>query len=143
MNKTTNRVVSTLLLGSGGFILLLLFLILPGFLWAKTTPSTVKVEINYGEVKEASTIDVPWESGMTVLDALMHVSNVSTHPVGSYVFVVAIDSVEGKRGVMAWYYEVNGKHPKELAITNKVKAGDTITWLYTKDVCSATVDGKK
>ena len=126
-----------------GFMLLLLFLMLPGFLLAKTTLSTVKVEINYGEVKEARTIDVPWESGMTVLDALMHAANVSTHPVDNYVFVVAIDSVEGKRGVMAWYYEVNGKHPKELAITHKVKAGDTITWLYTKDVCSATVDGKK
>jgi hypothetical protein len=145
MNTTTKKagVCTPFLHGWAVILLLLAMFFSPVIVSGKTNHSTVTIELNYGADKEIRKIEVPWEKGMTVLEALEHAANVSTHPVGNYVFVVSIDGVEGKRGVMAWYYKVNGEHPKELAITNKVKAGDTITWLYTKDVCSATVDGKK
>ncbi len=100
----------------------------------------VIVEINYGEQKETETIQVQWAKAMTALEALQHAAIVKTHPVSKYVFVLAINGVEGVRGEMAWYYTVNGEKPK-LAINQKVKVGDTIRWRYVKDVCSETVDG--
>ncbi len=145
MNKKIKQAaVSFSFLRSCTVIMLLsVMLVSPVIVYGKTNQTKVTVELNFGGDKEIRKVEVPWEKGMTVLEALEHAANVSTHPVGNYVFVVSVDGVEGERGVMAWYYKVNGEHPKELAITNKVKAGDTITWLYTKDVCSATVDCKK
>jgi hypothetical protein len=102
----------------------------------------VTVEINYGDQKTAETIQVECLEPMTALEALQHAADVKTHPVAQYVFVVSINGIEGIRGNMAWYYTVNGKKPK-LAISQLVKAGDTISWRYVKDVCSATVDCKK
>ena len=125
------------------FFFAISLMVSPELLLAETSSSVVTVELNYGADKEIKKVDVPWEKGMTALEALTHAAKVSTHPVGNYVFVVSIDGVEGKRGVMAWYYTINGEHTGELAITKEVKKGDTITWIYTKDVCSATVDQKK
>lgn len=99
----------------------------------------VTVEINYGEQKETETIQVECPESMTALEALQHAANVQTHPVANFVFVVGINGLEGVRGQMAWYYTVNGEKPK-LAINQTVKAGDTISWRYVKDVCSCTVD---
>jgi len=101
----------------------------------------VTVEINYGEQKPAETIQVECSGEMTALEALQHAANVQTHPVNEFVFVVGINGVEGVRGEMAWYYTVNGEKPT-LAIRQQVKAGDTISWRYVKDVCSCTVDKK-
>lgn len=101
----------------------------------------VTVEINYGEQKQTETIQVDCPESMTALEALQHAANVQTHPVANFVFVVSINGVEGSRGDMAWYYTVNGEKPK-LAISQAVKAGDTISWRYVKDVCSCTVDKK-
>lgn len=102
---------------------------------------TVTIEINYGEQKVAETIEVACDGKMTALEALQHAADVKTHPVNQYIFVIAIDGVEATRGDMAWYYTVNGETPK-LAYQQPVKAGDTISWRYVKDVCSCTVDKK-
>ncbi len=100
----------------------------------------VTVEINYGDKKESKKKKVEWKEGMTALEALQYSSVVTTHPVEIFVFVSSIDGVEGKRGVAAWYYKVNGESAEELAINTKLKAGDVTTWIYKKDVCSGTVD---
>ncbi|WP_372776125.1 DUF4430 domain-containing protein [Mangrovibacterium sp.] len=101
----------------------------------------VTVEINYGEQKAAETIQVEWTGNMTAMEALQHAADVKTHPVNAYVFVTSINEVTGVRGETAWYYTVNGNKPT-LAILQTVKAGDTISWRYVKDVCSCTVDKK-
>ncbi len=103
----------------------------------------VTVEINYGEQKAAETIQVECFDSMTALEALMHAADIKTHPVGQHVFVTSIGGVEGVRGDKAWYYKINGEGSKKLAISQPVKAGDTISWRYVKDVCSCTVDGPK
>lgn len=114
-----------------------------------TSKNTVKVngsvfvKINYGADKQTRKAELKWENGMTVLTALLHTAKVETHTVGPYVFVTSIDSVNGVRGIKAWYYNVNGKHPKVLAINNLIFPGDTILWLFTKDVCSGKVDSCK
>lgn len=102
----------------------------------------VTIEINYGEQNDAQRIQVKYTENMTALEALMHAADVKTHPVGQYVFVSGINGVEGIRGEMAWYYTLNGKKPK-LAIHQRIKAGDTISWQYVKDICSGTLDGPK
>lgn len=101
--------------------------------------SPLTIKIDYGNNNQR-TVNTVWEKGLTALEALQHVALTETHPVGKYVFVTAIDSVRGVRGKMAWYYNVNGQLTKKLAIINIVSAGDTISWIYKTDVCSAIVD---
>ncbi|WP_163715522.1 DUF4430 domain-containing protein [Mangrovibacterium lignilyticum] len=125
-----NRILSTLI-----FTFLIAFSALAG------KAKSITVEINYGEQQKTETIQVECTKAMTALEALQHAANVKTHPVANYVFVTGINGVEGVRGDKAWYYTVNGEKPK-LAISQTVKAGDTISWRYVKDVCSCTVDKK-
>ncbi len=53
-----------------------------------------------------------------------------------YVFVTAIDSVENIPGEEVWYYTINGKSAKKLAINKIVSPCDTISCIYKTDVCS-------
>ncbi|MCK4249427.1 MAG: DUF4430 domain-containing protein [Candidatus Omnitrophica bacterium] len=100
------------------------------------------VEIDYGDIRPSRTFEVPWVKDRTVLEVLLIVATVETHPVGQYVFVFSIDGVEGKRGEMAWYYTVDGKSPGKLAYSNVLDDAKHIKWVYKKDVCSCKVDGK-
>ncbi|MGD9931898.1 MAG: DUF4430 domain-containing protein [Mangrovibacterium sp.] len=120
-------------------MMLMLLIGMPGF---AGKAKFVTVEINYGEQKASETIRVECAGTMTALEALQHAAKVKTHPVANYVFVTSINGVEAARGEMAWYYTVNGKKPK-VAINQPVKAGDTISWRFVKDVCSCTVDKKR
>ena len=54
--------------------------------------------------------------------------------------VTTINNAKGKRGEKGWYYKVNGESPGVIAINKMVNPGDTITWIYKNDICSATVD---
>jgi hypothetical protein len=101
----------------------------------------VTVQINYGTYRTMRDTIIKANAGITALEALQYISSVETHPKGKYVFVTAIDSVKGVRGVMAWYYEVNKKSTKKLAINQPLQDGDVVTWIYKTDVCSAAVDG--
>jgi len=105
--------------------------------------SEISVVVNFGKEKGQQTIPVKWKQDMTALEALQYTYKTETHPVGKYVFVTSIDSVKGKRGAMAWYYTVNGEPTNTLAINYTLNYGDTLTWNYTKDVCSQKVDNRK
>lgn len=123
----------------------LLLLLSVGLVSAKGTEKHVEnqpvtVEINYGDLKPAKTVSIKWENQLTALEVLQMAALVETHPVGSHVFVIAIDEIVSTRGKMAWYYKINGESPGKLAINQLVQAGDTISWRYVKDVCSCTVD---
>jgi len=111
----------------------------------KTTinEGVIVVEIDYGTQKKMKTTPVICAEGTSALVALMKTAEVITHPVGNHIFVTAIDSVKGERGVTAWYYKINGESAKELAVTNLLSIGDTLRWVYKEDVCSKTVDGCK
>lgn len=103
----------------------------------------VVVEIDYGDVRSSRTVKVPWVEDRTALELLQAVAEVKTHPVGQYVFVTAIDGVEGKRGEMAWYYTVDDKSPGKLAYSKVLDGTErVIKWTYKKDVCSWKVDGR-
>lgn len=118
--------------------------------WAKDQISSVVnegskkivVEIDYGDVRPSRTVEVHWVKNRTVLEALQTVATVETEPVGQYVFVTSIDGVKGKRGVMAWYYTVDGKSAHELAYSKVLNEAERIGWVYKNDVCSWKVDGK-
>ncbi|MCK9264147.1 MAG: hypothetical protein WDA72_10495 [Desulfomonilia bacterium] len=101
------------------------------------------VTIDYGKSKPARTLHVPLIKGKTVLETLQTAAAVETHSVGPFVFVIAINGIEGKRGEMAWYYTIDGKRVGELAYTKVLDGTEgSMQWTYTKDVCSWTVDGK-
>lgn len=103
---------------------------------------TVKLIVDYGDSKVNLEKNITTQRQLTTLEALQYASIVETHPVGKHVFVSSIDSVQTIRGVKAWYYKVNGESPEVLSINNKINNGDTIRWLYKKDVCSHTIDNK-
>lgn len=102
----------------------------------------IVVEIDFGSGREVKRIEVACDKTITTLEALQKAAEVKTHPVGQYVFVTEIDNVAAERGKMAWYYKVNGEKPK-LAIEQRLKSGDTVSWRFVEDVCSQTVDGTK
>uniref|UniRef100_UPI00321674DD DUF4430 domain-containing protein n=1 Tax=uncultured Draconibacterium sp. TaxID=1573823 RepID=UPI00321674DD len=82
-------------------------------------------------------IETNWGKGLSALEALQFVAEVDTHPVGEYVFVSAINGVEGIPNKSVWYYTINGKPAKKIAINQPLKKGDVVTWIYKQDVCSA------
>ncbi len=104
---------------------------------------TIQVEIDYGKGKKVTAKEISKEKNITALEALQLASTVETHAVGSHVFVTSINGVKSKRGKTAWYYKVNGKSPKVLAINNELKNEDVIRWIFKEDVCSKTVDEVK
>lgn len=120
---------------------IVLIVLLASFsLVTKAVEKSVTVKLNYGAQKEIKTVQIPFTTGMTALEALMHAAEITTHPLKDYVFVISIDGVKSKRGEMAWYYKINGQSTHKLAIHKTINEGDVITWLYIKDVCSGTVD---
>lgn len=104
---------------------------------ANNMPLTIKIDYGSNNQRTISTV---WEEDLTALEALQHVVVVKTHPVGKYVFVTTIDSVESIRGKNAWYYTINGESVKKLAINKIVSPGDTISWIHKKDICSGEID---
>jgi hypothetical protein len=101
---------------------------------------SVTVGIDYGGKRQSRETEAPWKEGTTALEALESIALVQTDQVDNYVFVTSIDDVKGKRGDMAWYYEINGKHADILAYEYELNKGDTTKWVYTQDVCSPRVD---
>ncbi|GAT63972.1 DUF4430 domain-containing protein [Paludibacter jiangxiensis] len=127
------------------YILFFLLLVMPAVSFGgnnkvQQTKKEITVEIDYGKAQSPKTVKVAWFPGIAVLGALQEAAETETHPVGSYVFVTAIDQVKGERGKMAWYYRINGKAPKKLALYQMLKPGDTVSWRYVEDVCSWKVD---
>jgi hypothetical protein len=104
---------------------------------------TIVVEIDFGNQQKIKQVSLTWDKSITALEALQKAAEVRTHPVGQYVFVTEIDQVHAERGKMAWYYKINRKSPKQLAIYQLINQGDTIRWRFVKDVCSEKVDGCK
>jgi hypothetical protein len=111
-------------------------------LYADKKGCQVSVEIDYAGNLPLREEEIVLAKGMTALSALQAVAEVKTHHIGEYVFVVAIDGVEGVRGENAWYYTINGKNPGELAYSKIIEGPAQIKWSYQKDVCSWKVDNK-
>lgn len=103
----------------------------------------VTVTLDYGTEKAAETYQVDWYEGMTAMTALQSCATIETYPVKNYIFVTTINGVKNVRDEKAWYYKVNDKSPHKLAYLLPLKEGDTLRWIYKKDVCSGTVDKKK
>ena len=102
----------------------------------------VTVEIDFGGAKPNETHQVEWFDGITAMGALQSCATIESYPVKNYIFVTTINGVKTERGAKAWYYQVNGESTGKIAFRYTVNSGDTITWIYKKDVCSGTVDKK-
>lgn len=103
----------------------------------------IVVEINYGPTKAIRTCELQWSEKLSALMALQLNARVETQPAGPFYIVTSIDSIAGKRGIMAWYYQINHKDAEVMAMNYQALPGDTISWIYTADVCSGKVDGCK
>ncbi|MDG6004777.1 MAG: DUF4430 domain-containing protein [Candidatus Brocadia sp. BL1] len=115
------------------------FVILPA---AYSASQDVTIEINYGGIQQNRETKTTWKPGITALESLQSVAKVETRKIGDYLLVVSIDGVEGKRGEMAWYYDLNGKHATSVASKYVLQEGDHLKWIYTKDVCSPKAAGE-
>ncbi len=100
----------------------------------------VNVGIDYGNIRQPRGVEAHWQEGITALEVLQSIAQVETHQVNDHIFVTSIDGVKGKRGDMAWYYEINGKRADKLAFERVLHKNDSTKWLYKKDVCSPKVD---
>ncbi len=101
---------------------------------------SVNVGIDYGNVRNSRGAETQWQEGVTALEALQSIAQVETHQVKNYIFVTSIDGVKGKRGDMAWYYEINGKRADKLAFRRVLDKNESTRWIFAKDVCSPKVD---
>ncbi len=110
-------------------------------LFAQT--NTVNVNLDFGGETENIEKAVSFKNDITALEALLHVANVQTHPVNDYVFVDAINGIENTKGENAWYFTINEKPAKTLAINYNLAKGDVVKWIYKKDVCSKTIETKE
>lgn len=117
------------------FVLVLAFISLVG---QAKEPKKVAIEITYeDESHPPLKIETDWREGLSALEALQFVAEVKTHPLGEYVFVSAINGVEGAPNKSVWYYRINGVPATKIAINQPLKNGDVLTWIYKSDVCSA------
>ena len=99
----------------------------------------VTVTIDYGhDISETNTVE--WQNNITALECLQYIASVKTKAISKHVIVTAINDSAGIRGKMAWYYKINNIPAKKLAINQEIDPGDTISWVFTQDVCSAKVD---
>ncbi len=96
----------------------------------------VTVEIDSGGLHQNREVEIPWKQGITALEVLQSVAKIETKQSDEFIFVNSIDGVEGQRGDMAWYYDINGKRATSLAYKRILNEGDRMRWEYTKDVCS-------
>ena len=119
-----------------------IFICLAVFCAVVSANENMKVGIDYGGVHETREAEAQWKEGVTALEVLQSVAQTETHQVNDYVFVTSIDGVKGKRGVMAWYYEINGKRADKLAFERVLHKDDSTMWIYKQDVCSPKVDKK-
>lgn len=116
---------------------LVFFAVNPGIAAHK---KVVTVEIKSEDTILPLKIETNWMEGLSAMEALQFVAEVTTHPVGKYVFVTAINGVEGVPNKSVWYYEINGEPAKKIAIDQLLKSGDVVTWIHKKDVCSPKKD---
>lgn len=105
--------------------------------------NTITVNIDFGGKTDNIEKTVNYKNDITALEALLHTATVQTHPVNNYVFVDEINGIENIKGKNAWYYTINGKPAKTLAINCNLAKGDVVKWIYKKDVCSKTIETKE
>lgn len=103
----------------------------------------IKLIIDFGGEIENIEKSVSFNNDITALEALLYAATVQTHPVNDYVFVDAINGIENIKGKNAWYFTVNDKPAKTLAINCNLAKGDVVKWIYKKDVCSKTIETKE
>lgn len=103
----------------------------------------VRVMVDFNGANYNIEKQIPFDNGLSALEALMYVAKIQTHPIDSYVFVDEINNIVNIKGKNAWYFTVNGKPSKTLAINCNLEAGDVVKWIYKKDVCSKTIENKE
>jgi len=79
---------------------LAIFLLLSSALFG-VQPKTVTVKIEYNGLSTDISTEINFEEEITVLEALMKVAKVQTHPIGEHVFVDAINDFENRKGEKA------------------------------------------
>ncbi|MBN1768912.1 MAG: DUF4430 domain-containing protein [Prolixibacteraceae bacterium] len=103
----------------------------------------VSVLIEFNGANQNIIKEISYTENLSALDALLYVATVQTHPVNNYVFVDEINGIENIKGKNAWYFTVNDKPAKTLAINCNLSKGDVVKWIYKKDVCSKTIETKE
>lgn len=95
----------------------------------------VLVTIDYADKKPTKSVEVDFKAGMTALELLQSVAEVSTKNVGKYTFITSIDGVKSKPKKMGWFYKVDGKDANKVASAYVLEEIKTMRWEYRADNC--------
>jgi hypothetical protein len=109
----------------------ILFCLLPLWLFGQN----MQIDINYGGVKNARTINTEYKAGESALAVLSRVAKVKTKKVGDFVFIVSIDGVVGKPQKMGWFYTVDDKGADKTASSYILTNEKSMRWEYHADNC--------
>jgi hypothetical protein len=94
--------------------------------------------IDYGDGVEKHFRELPWKSGMTVLDV---VQAAQRHPRGSKfvyrggaetAFLTQIDDVKNEGRGRNWIFSINGELGKRSFAVTEVKAADRVLWKFAQ-----------
>jgi hypothetical protein len=107
-----------------------------GSLLAADPRPAVSVAIDYGDGVELRFRELPWRSGMTVLDAL---TAAGKHPRGvkfvqrgrgATAMITEIDGLKNDPSGKNWLFSVNGKTAEVGSGAYELKAGDAVLWEF-------------
>ena len=95
----------------------------------------ITITIDYGGALPERTVTATLHDGATALQLLQKVARVTTKQVGTFLFVRSVDGVKGEPGKMGWFYAVDGRPAKELAVIRKMDGAATMRWYYAVEAC--------
>jgi hypothetical protein len=98
--------------------------------------STVRLVVDYGDGVEVHFTALPWQEGMTVLNALSaaqahrHGMTFTHRGSGASAMVTKIGDVKNEGDGRNWLYYVNDKQGEVSAGAMKLKPGDAVLWRF-------------
>jgi hypothetical protein len=107
---------------------------------AEEKPNTVRLVVDYGDGAQKVFPALPWQEGMTVLDA-MEKAKAPAHGItfqhtgkGETAFLTQIDDLKNEGGGKSkknWQYLVNDAYADKSFGIRKLEKGDVILWKFT------------
>ncbi|NIO34142.1 MAG: DUF4430 domain-containing protein [Planctomycetales bacterium] len=108
-----------------------------GLVAVERAADSIRVTLDFGDQAAGRWEDVPWQEGMTVLDALLALKSsgvvVQYRGRGGTAFVESVNGVRNSGSGFNWLYYVNHKKADRGAGAYLLKKGDLILWKYSAE----------
>jgi len=106
----------------------------------ESTTKVVRMVVDYGDGVQKHFTQIPYRSGMTVLDAMQYAQRhkrgiqATTRGSGPTAFLKAIDGLANEGNGRNWTYRVDGKLPDHSFAIHRLSAGATILWKFGRAI---------